>query len=474
MSSGANIYNAQGELVFSDTWSSIVHIATVGPRNYGSMTPPAGMVDFELPDDCPDDVIPFVEYTGNSPTGVVPVIIGVFNQGHNYCALFKSFNNQTYLVPTPAFGFPGGIKFWGLQITRGLTNASQASTLTLTFSPPWTTHGFPSTVVIPNIPPNTNSFVLAELIGQKLKELAGVSTSVLFSEFFNNVFPTHLYILPNETMGTLTGFSAPPTPTVSWSAAPASGLVFTGRSLSNGRFNNASCHALIPQIGDIIQHNGVEHTVTAMSGNPVFLSTSDLNVFSGATITTSPPLPVATVNTQYRMKRIKRFIRVWTGNEGVETPNHKIYLFGKIRPPSGGGYGMRIYNSSGGVTFDSQQRMLTLAGRGITPQGATNYPDSNNVLLTIPLQEGTIPERYAVNTIFIGSGVTQYGINPTGSPNITRNCNLHLRKFDSTQMGLYWANQYPFPTLTSTSFGTARPRWNVPFYIIDTSKYSSA
>lgn len=474
MSFGANIYTSQGDLVFSDSWSSIVHIATVGPRNYGGMAPPAGMVDFELPDDCPDDVIPFVRYTGSSPSAVVPVIIGVFNQGHNYCALFSNFNNQKFLIPTPAFGFPGGVMFWGLRIARGLTNASQSSTLTLTFSSPWTTHGFPSTVVIPNIPPNTNSFALADLIGKKFKELANVSTAVLFSEFIGTTFPTTLYILPNETMGTLIGFSVPPTPGVSWSAAPAYGLTFTASIGSRGRFNNASSHVLIPQIGDIIQYNGSEYTVTAMSGNPSVTSTTEINVFSGATITTSPALPATTVNTQYRIKRVKRFVRVWTGNASSEIQNHRVYLFGRIRPPTGGGHGMRIYNSSGDITFDSQQRMLILSGRGITPQGTLNYADSNSELLTINLQEGTIPSQYAVNTVFLGSGATQYGANPTGSPNLTRACNLHLRRINATQMGVYWANQYPFPTIVNNSPGTARPRWNVPFYIIDTSKYPSA
>lgn len=482
MSYGSNIYNNSGGLVFSSDWSSLVHVGTVTPRNYDSLNLP-GICDFELPDNCPDDVIPFVQYTGTNPSAVYPTIIASVKQNHNYSALCRVYTGTLGLCLTPRITNYGTIMTWGLYFNKTVvSNPTSYSNLTLTFSGAWTTYGFPSTITVNNIPPNSGAFVIVNMINKALKAAAGVETSVNYVP--NNASLTYavIAILPKETMGYMDPSSSsaagniPPAPTFSWTATPSVALtVITGKATS-GKFYNTSSHAIIPQIGDvIIGPNNVEYTITGMSGTPTIPDQYSLDYHLNLTLTTSPALPSVALAQCYRIKRIKRYIRVFTGNISSETPNHKLYLFAKISQTVGSGYGMRMYNSSGNITFDSNQRMLVLAGRGTTPSTTLNYPDSSGTILTIPLDEGTIPTNYAIHCPYIGIGRTAYGSSPSGVTTTTRDCMLHLKKYNSNTMGVYWSNNYPLPasfgTLTG-AVGFARPYWNAPFFIIDTDKYA--
>ena len=479
MAYGGNIYNGAGDLAFSDSWASLVHVATVSPRNYGDLNVPAGVADFELPDNCPDDVIPFIQYTGSNPSAVTPNVIAVVNQGHNYSALCRNYQGNLGLWMTPKIGAVyGGIMSWALTFnSTAVTNASSVSTLTLTFSAPWTYNGFPSTVTVPNIPANSGAFVVANMIAAALQSAAGVQTSVNYVP--NNKWFTSavINILPNEKMGWVTpaaNTTFASVPAASWTATPSVAFTFATSKATDGRWYNASSHCIIPQIGDVIQYNNADYTITAMSGTPTIPDVYSLDYHQGLTLTTTPALPSTTTAQNYRIKRIKRYVRVFTGNTAAETPNHRMYLFARISSVSGSGYGMRMYDSSGAVTFDSNQRMLVLAGRGITPKTALNYPDSSGAITTITLEEGTIPASYAVHSPYLGGGATSYGVTPTGSTTTTRGCGLHLRRLNSTQMGVYWANNY-FTPFTNTGFvGRARLYWDAPFYIIDTSRYPSS
>lgn len=477
MAYGASIFNDSGDLAFSDSWASIVHLATLSPRNYGSMNVPAGFADFEIPDGLPDDVIPFVSYVGSNPSCVTPVVVSVVNQGHNYCALYRNSAGNLGLLPTASMTpfTQGTIKLWTIQLNKGFTNASSSSNLTMTFSGVWTTWGFPSTVTVSNIPANSSTLVVARMIAQQLRAVAGVNVSVNFSPNNANSPGALITMLPNEKMGDLIGSSTTPAISGSWSAAPASGLTFSSGS-SNGYFYGASNHCIIPAIGDVIRSGGVEYTITGLSGTPAIADVFSLDMFMGVTLTTTPALPSTTTVQNYRLRSVKRYVRVWTGNVPSETPNHRVYLFGKIQATAGTGYGMRMYNAQGEVTFDSNQRMLVLSGRGVTPDTLLNYPDSSGLIATLTLTEGTVPTNYAIYSPWLGGGTTSYGSNPTGSTTTTKGCNLHLRRLSATEMGVYWANTYPYGNLApqTGAVGRARLRWNVPFFIIDTTKYPSS
>lgn len=478
MAYGGSIYNAAGDLAFSDSWRSLVHVATVSPRNYGSLNLP-GVADFEIPDDCPDDVIPFVQYVGSSPSAVIPNITAVVKQGHNYSALYRNYQGNLGLWMTPSIGATyGGIMNWSIYFNAtARTNATSASTLTLTFSMPWTYNGFPSTVTVSNIPPNSGPFIVSRMIADAIRAQAGVETSVGYVPNNNKATRADVFVLPNEKMGWVVpdgSASMPSTPTASWSAEPSVAFTFGAGKGGEARFENASSHCIIPQIGDVIQYANVDYTITGMSGTPTIPDVYSIDYHQGLTLTTSPALPSTTTAQNYRIKRIKRYVRVFTGNTAAETPNHRMYLFARISSVSGSGYGMRMYDSNGNVTFDSNQRMLVLAGRGVTPNTTLNYPDSSGLIATITLAEGTVPESYAVHSPYLGGGATSYGVSPTGSPTNTRSCGLHLRRLNSTQMGVYWANNYFTPFVNSGRSGRARLYWDAPFYIIDTSRYPSA
>ena len=483
---GANIFNSTGGLVFSTTNKSLVHLATLSPRNYGGFDN-NGYVDFEIPAGVPDDVIPFVSYTGSSPSAVSPIVVGVVNPGHHCTALWQSNGGNRF------FSFSNFFSNTGIMISPiGLSvgqSATVNSTLTMTFDANWTTWGMPSSIVV-SVPANSRTMAVAKLIAQQLNTVAAPACVADV-----NYTPSKSTTNPNAAiLVSFRGLTGPAqvtvfgTVTFSWSVAPQSGLAFVNGNVVLSNINSTrildqhtrwslSNNMIIPAIGDVFRHLGVEYTVTGLSGTPSYgTSLATVSAYWGpVTVTTSPPMPAQTTGIlrPYRITTIKRYIRVFTGNVASENNNHKCYLFGQVQPASKTGYGMQLYDENGDLTFDSNQRPLVLAARGeITPPFTVT--DTGGVLRSVGVIEGSIPSNYAVNVGMIGQGVTQYGRLPTGIPGFGREAYVHLRRASSTSFDLLWGANYRFGDLAynfSPPSSYANFYLNEPFFVIDTSSY---
>jgi hypothetical protein len=493
MSYGGEISNSVGDLVFSSEQKSLVYLATLSPRNYGGFFT-NGYVDFEIPDGLPDNVIPFVRYTGSAPSACAPQVIGIINPGHNFTNYFWNTPFNT-----------GGMRFFAdlpvppsVGISPG-TSAASPSTLTLQFQAPtgtgntWRDWGMPASITI-NVPANSRTYAVTQLIAAEMNAQAGefLYASANCSPLSVNNSCVNFSFRGNTGTGTNISYNEPVT--FVWSIPPASGLSFVtnvhsglGQPLSNHMAWDMSNHFIIPAIGDVLRRNNIDYTVTGYGAtNPNFGNFAPFVIWGPVVLNTTPALPTPLTNLErLRIFTKKRYIRVSTGNVASENNNHKCYLFGEVQQTPATGYGMRCFNASGEVTFDSNQRALTLAGKGVIDDayltGNTGYiSDSGGVLSTVTLSQGSIPTNWAINVGFLGQGFTKFGSNPIPpSTSQQRLCAIQFSatKASNTQLNFVWSNNYiQGPTgVVAGNPGpiTARLYEESPFFIIDTDKYPS-
>jgi hypothetical protein len=478
MAYGAELYNIYGDEVFSTEQKSLVYIATLSPRNYGTMDT-NGMVDFEIPNGIPDDieVIPFISYTGSLSNGVVPIISGVIRPKYYATALVKTSSGQNFLNFTQQKIKYASNRLFG--ISRGVSAAS-ATTLTISFDATWTSWGTPSSIIV-NVPSSSGTYYVAKLVAEKINQLASdkVSAQAKYS-IAAGTSPAAIIVNSLGVMGPV-DLPAPVNPVFTWSSPPASGLQFFA-NVQNSispfliEYDNTN-QLIIPQIGDVLRiGDATTYTVTGMSSSTATYSIPYVQ-WGPVVYTTSPALPSVSTNTFIRTTTLKSFIRVTTGNVPSENQKYKCYLFGRVQDAARIGYGMQMYNSNNELTFDSNQRALILAAKGVTV-AAKLADSSTNIVGAVNVAEGEIPLNYAINYSYIGEGWTQYGSNPTGNLTTVRPTLIHLQRNNATQFNIRWSNTYKQGvnrTITgNASQNGAYLNGNQPFYVIDTTKYPSS
>lgn len=491
MSYGAEIKNNLGDLVFSSEQKSLVYLATLTPRNYGGLYT-NGFIDFEIPDGLPDDVIPFVRYTGSAPTTCIPQVVGIINPGHNFTSYVGagtstsgSFRFINELPVPPSVGISPG------------TSAAVPSTLTLQFQAPtgtgntWRDWGMPASITI-NVPANSRTYAVTQLIAAQMNAQAGafLYASANCSPSSANNSCVSFSFRGNTGTGDAITYNEPVT--FIWSVPPASGLTFvgsvhsgTGFPLRNHVAWDMSSHFIIPAIGDVLVRNNINYTVTGYGATSPSYGNFPFLFWSPIVLNTTPALPVVNTGEILRIVTRKRYIRVASGNSASENNNYRCYLFGQVQQIPATGYGMRCFNAAGEVTFDSNQRALILAGKGVIDDaylsGNSGYiSDSSGVLKTVTLLEGQIPTNFAINVGFLGQGLTKFGSAPIPpSTAQSRECLIHFSttRASNTQLNFVWSNNYIRGT--GAVIGSNPPAIagrlyeEAPFYIIDTDKYPS-
>jgi hypothetical protein len=171
---------------------------------------------------------------------------------------------------------------------------------------------------------------------------------------------------------------------------------------------------------------------------------------------------------------------VCTCNGGSTTTTQwEVYVFEEINGAVGSGYGMRAYDSSGNVTFDSNQKILKLAGVARTPYMTSS---AYNPLPTIDLEAGTVPTNHAFFCVSMGK-YERMGDNPSAfyrQKSVQRQA-IHVKRKSSTQLlcdgtGIYDAfytndpNSPEFQEGPSTVIGGSPG--NAQILIIDTDNYA--
>jgi hypothetical protein len=170
---------------------------------------------------------------------------------------------------------------------------------------------------------------------------------------------------------------------------------------------------------------------------------------------------------------------VCTCNGGSTTTTQwEVYVFEEINGAVGSGYGMRAYDSSGNVTFDSNQKILKLAGVARTPYIAAG---ALNPLPTITLEAGTVPTNHAIFCVSMGK-YDRMGDNPSAfykAKSVQRQA-IHVKRSSSTQLlcdgtGLY-DSYYTSPSdptfVESPSFLIGGSPGNAQILVIDTDNYA--
>jgi len=170
---------------------------------------------------------------------------------------------------------------------------------------------------------------------------------------------------------------------------------------------------------------------------------------------------------------------ICTCNGGSTTTTQwEVYVFEEINGAVGSGYGMRAYDGSGVVTFDSNQKILKLAGVARTPFIAAG---GYSTLPNINLEAGTIPTNHAIFCTSLGK-YDRMGDNPSAfykAKSVQRQA-IHVKRNTSTQLscdgtGVYDA-YYTTPTdptfVESTSFLIGACPGNAEILVIDTDNYA--
>lgn len=163
----------------------------------------------------------------------------------------------------------------------------------------------------------------------------------------------------------------------------------------------------------------------------------------------------------------------------TSTTDWEVYVFEEINGAVGNGYGMRAYDSSGSVvTFDSNQKILKLAGVARTPYISSG---PHSTLPTIDLESGSIPTNHAIFCVSMG----QYG-RSADNPSVYYKKKswikqaIHVKKNTSTQLicdgtGVYDA-YYTTPTdvtfVEPASYLVGASPGNAEILIINTDNYA--
>lgn len=119
-------------------------------------------------------------------------------------------------------------------------------------------------------------------------------------------------------------------------------------------------------------------------------------------------------------------------NGGPFTPsNYEFYIFKRITDPSGSGWGMRTYNDSGILTFDSNQKVLQIAASARSPAIARGNLAS---LPYINLDDGSIPVNNAIFSPNMGR-YDRMGDNPSAwyRPKSVQRQTLHAKRASASQ-----------------------------------------
>lgn len=92
------------------------------------------------------------------------------------------------------------------------------------------------------------------------------------------------------------------------------------------------------------------------------------------------------------------------GSGYIPTDTTYLYVFGTTYNTLTSGYGIQVYDASGNVVMNAENRLLSISGYAISPNvPQTNLPNPLTDLSTTTLTAGTIPSSYAHNCCSPGS-----------------------------------------------------------------------
>ena len=159
------------------------------------------------------------------------------------------------------------------------------------------------------------------------------------------------------------------------------------------------------------------------------------------------------------------------------TSNWEVYLFSEIAPAARTGYGMQTFDSAGNLTFDSNQRLLRVAGAARSP-AIPNGPI--NPLPTINLDAGVVPVNHAIFCTSMGK-YDRMGDNPSAFYRLksVQRQGIHVRRLSDTQLlcdgtgifdQLYFDPSSPFFNESPSFIPVAVPG-NSEILVIDTDDY---
>lgn len=133
-----------------------------------------------------------------------------------------------------------------------------------------------------------------------------------------------------------------------------------------------------------------------------------------------------------RMSNQQVRIRCLANGGPSTTTNYEVYVFSEIVASAPTGYGMRTFDASGNLTFDSNQKLLRVVGAArcpLIPSGP------RNPLPTINLDAGTVPVNHAIFCTSMGK-YDRMGDNPSAFyyPKSVQRQGIHVRRLSSTQL----------------------------------------
>jgi hypothetical protein len=176
---------------------------------------------------------------------------------------------------------------------------------------------------------------------------------------------------------------------------------------------------------------------------------------------------------------MRKIINCSCNGGSTTTTQWEVYVFEEIAGAVGSGYGMRAYDASGNVTFDSNQQILKLAGVARTPTMASG---ALNPLPTITLEAGTVPTNHAIYCPSMGK-YERFGDNPSAFYKVksVQRQAIHVKRLSSSQLlcdgtGLYMAYYTSSPTdptfIEGSSTVIGGSPGNAEILVINTDNYA--